>query len=261
MNAPSPGYYTSVGPFRELFATGQPVLTYHHVGPRPRGVRLKGLYVSPKLFGQQIAELKAEGFETDTFGRVSSSQVGSKRVFLTFDDGFSDVFENALWRLCQHGFCSIQFLVGDLLGKTSEWQKSSGELPGNLMDKVQIKDWLASGQEIGSHTLTHPRLTQIPATQAREEIFGSKKKLEDGFGREIEHFCYPYGDWNPAIRDIVAEAGYKSACTTKFGLNTAEADRFALKRITVRYPSLKLKNMGVWLRSALRNGKKMGAKT
>jgi len=199
-----------------------------------------------------MAELKEEGFVTEAFGVALSDMLRAKRVSLTFDDGFSDVFENTLPVLHQHGFRSIQFLVTDLLGKTSEWQKSSGEVPGNLMDKTQIRDWLASGQEIGSHTLTHPHLTQIPPSQAREEIFGSKRKLEDLFGRSIDHFCYPYGDWNQEVRDIVQKAGYKSACITKFGINAADADRFALKRITVRYPSRKLKNLGGWLRSTLR---------
>jgi len=208
--------------------------------------------VSAKLFAQQLAELKAEGYKTDAFGTIQFRQARAKRVFLTFDDGFADVFENALpaWR--QHRFCSIQFLVADLLGKTSEWQASSGELPGLLMDKAQLKDWLDAGQEIGSHTSTHPRLTHVSALRAREEISGSKKKLEDTFGIAVEHFCYPYGDWSPAVRDIVAEVGYKSACITKFGVNTAEADAFALKRITVRYPSRKLKNLSTWLRSSLR---------
>src|SRR5437899_9792621 len=197
MNAPSPRYYSSLGPFRELFATGYAVLTYHHIGPRPARVRLKGLYVSPKLFAQQLAELKTEDYETDAFGMIQPSHPPkAKRVFFTFDDGFTDVFENALPVLRQHGFRSIQFLVADLLGKTSEWQTGSGELPGVLMDKAQVRDWLNSGQEIGSHTATHPRLTQISPSQAREEISGSKKKLEDTFGIAVEHFCYPYGDWN-----------------------------------------------------------------
>jgi len=181
MSAPSPRYYSSLGPFRDLFAIGHPVLTYHHVGPRPHGVRLKGLYVSSKLFAQQMAELKAEGFETDAFRTVRSNKVRPKRLSVTFDDGFADVFENALPIMREHGFCSIQFLVANLLGKTSDWQKSSGELPGTLMDKAQVKDWLASGQEIGSHTLTHPRLTQVSPLQAREEISGSKKKARGRF--------------------------------------------------------------------------------
>jgi peptidoglycan/xylan/chitin deacetylase (PgdA/CDA1 family) len=251
MNAPSPRYYSSLEQYRELFATGQPILTYHHIGPRPGGVRLKGLYVSAKLFAQQTAELKAAGFETNSLDAISVRNFRPNQIVLTFDDGFVDVFENALPVFRQHGFSSIQFLVADLLGKTSEWQKISGEIPGKLMNKAQIKDWLESGQYIGSHTLTHPRLTQIPSSQAREEILGSKKKLEDIFSRPIEHFCYPYGDWNSTVRDIVVEAGYKSACITKFGVNTTETDSFALKRITVRYPSLKLKGLGNWLRSSL----------
>jgi len=254
MSAQLPRYYSSLGQFRELFATGHALLTYHHVGPRPRGVRLKGLYVSPKLFAEQMAELEAEHFKTDAFETIRCNQTRPKRVFLTFDDGFADVFQNALPVLRRHQFRSIQFLVADLLGKTSEWQAISGELPGALMDKAQVKDWLGAGQEIGSHTSTHPRLTRISPSQAREEILGSKKKLEDVFGIAVEHFCYPYGDWNAVVRDIVAEVGYKSACITKFGVNTTESDPFALKRITVRYPSLKLKNLGAWLRSSLRVG-------
>jgi peptidoglycan/xylan/chitin deacetylase (PgdA/CDA1 family) len=54
---------------------------------------------------------------------------------------------------------------------------------------------------------THPFLTRLSAAQAREEIAGNKKKLEDRFSRPVRHFCFPYGDWNPAVRDLVAAAG------------------------------------------------------
>ena len=57
-----PHYYSSLESFREVFRLGAPVLTYHHVGPRTRGARLKGLYLSAKLFDRQIAELAAAGF-------------------------------------------------------------------------------------------------------------------------------------------------------------------------------------------------------
>ena len=71
-------------------------------------------------------------------GRFGRAWAGESDVFLTFDDGFTDVFNNALPILREHGFRSIQFLVANLLGKTSEWQASSGELPGVLMDKAQM---------------------------------------------------------------------------------------------------------------------------
>ena len=44
-------------PFGGLFEKGMPCLMYHKIGPRPRGVRIKGLYVAPPLFERQLAEL------------------------------------------------------------------------------------------------------------------------------------------------------------------------------------------------------------
>jgi peptidoglycan/xylan/chitin deacetylase (PgdA/CDA1 family) len=72
------------------------------------------------------------------------------------------------------------------------------------------------------------------------------KRIIITFGRPIQHFCYPYGDWNEAVRDLVADAGYQTACTTQPGVNTAGDSPFALKRFTARYPSRNLK--AIWAR-------------
>jgi peptidoglycan/xylan/chitin deacetylase (PgdA/CDA1 family) len=130
-----------------------------------------------------------------------------------------------------------------LIGGSNSWDLGAGEAPEPLMDRAQIGEWLAGGQTIGSHGLSHADLTAIPLAQAREEIFASKKKLEDIFGVSVRHFCYPYGSWNPAVRDLVAEAGYATACTTEFGLNAADTPRLTLKRITARYQSWGLKTI------------------
>lgn len=98
------------------------------------------------------------------------------------------------------------------------------------MDEAQVRDWLAAGMSIGAHSLTHPRLGQISPAQARAEIYDSKKKLEDKFGLAIEHFCYPYGDFNTTVRALVIEAGYRTACSTAPGLATSESDPFSLPR-------------------------------
>jgi len=239
-----PDYYTRLGPFRELFRTGVPVVTYHHVGPRPPGARLKGLYLSPKLFTRQIEELRSATFLTSRFLEVltaTGSNSKERRVFLTFDDGFRDIFEHALPVLRQTHFQGIVFLVSGLLGKSNEWQQKAGDIVAPLMDVSQIWAWLAEGQEIGAHTQTHPRLTQLSLTDAREEISASKKSLEDRFGLRVDHFCYPYGDWNEAVRDLVISAGYRTACTTQAGVNTAGTSPFELRRLTARYASRNLR--------------------
>ncbi len=240
-------YYHSLKPFRELFQTGIPALTYHKLGPRPRGVRLKGLYVGEKLFTRQLAELREAGFSTPPLTEIFSvAENFQNKIVLTFDDGFSNVLRYGLKPLAENKFRAIQFLVADLIGKTNEWEKREGETREPLMDAAQIREWLAAGHEIGSHTLTHPFLTRIPPKQAREEIFSSGKKLEDLFGVPIEHFCYPYGDWNETVRDIVIAASYKTAFTTISGVNTTSDLPFELKRFAARYPSRNLK--ALWSR-------------
>jgi peptidoglycan/xylan/chitin deacetylase (PgdA/CDA1 family) len=249
MNSPLPQYYSSLGSFRDLFQQGNPILTYHKLGPRPARVRLKGLYVSARLFTAQLEELRAAGFTNGSL-HDCAGPLGPRQIVITFDDGYVNVLRHALVPLAQTGFKAIQFLPANLLGRRNEWDVAAGEAPEPIMDVAQVREWLAAGQTIGSHTLDHPRLTQLPAAGAREQISSSRKKLEDLFGVAIEHFCYPYGDWNPTVRDLVAAAGYRTACTTEAGMNGPGDSPFELKRFTARYASRNLKT----LRETFRRG-------
>jgi peptidoglycan/xylan/chitin deacetylase (PgdA/CDA1 family) len=238
------GHYTSLKAFTGVFQQGLPILMYHVVGPRPRGVRLKGLYVSRSLFSRQLGELKQAGYSTPAYDVAAEpGAAGRKQILLTMDDATRKAGQHALPLLVEHGYRAIQFVVADRMGSYNDWQVAQGEVREPLMDVVELRDWMASGQEIGAHTLTHPRLTRITREQAREEIFSSKKKLEDTFGCPIHHFCYPYGDHDAAIMDLVAEAGYRSACTVIGGINTAETSPFGLRRYMVRYRSRRLRDV------------------
>jgi len=248
MRSQIPDYYSELRPFREVFQQGNPILTYHKLGPRPGRVRLKGLYVSQALFRRQLEELRQAGFTNGSL-EACAGPPAKRRIVITFDDGYVDVLRHGLEPLAGTRFCAIQFLVADLLGKTNEWDVAVGEAPEPMMDAAQVREWLAAGHEIGSHTLTHPYLTRISRTKAAEEIQASRKKLQDLFGRSIDHFCYPYGDWNEATRDLAREAGYKTACTTNAGVNTPADSPFALKRFTARYPSRNLRAIWARLRS------------
>jgi peptidoglycan/xylan/chitin deacetylase (PgdA/CDA1 family) len=150
---------------------------------------------------------------------------------ITFDDAFRNVFENGLEVLVRHKIPAIQFVVSGSIGKENHWDVAKRDVPEPLMDASQIKEWLAAGNEIGSHSVTHRNLKKLDAAEAREEITASKKSLEDVFGVEVRHFCYPFGGWTPGIRDLVAQAGYMTASTVDFGVNGPQTDRLALRRI------------------------------
>lgn len=246
MNAPPdpdrPGEFASLARDRWMFADGTVILMYHKIAPAPLSTNLPVLYVNPRHFARQMDELLASGAACVPIAEVCSAPRNDTGAFcVTFDDGFRNVFDAALPVLRTRKLRSIQYIVGSLIGGEDAWDRAIGEPPQPLMDDTQIREWLAEDQEIGSHTLTHPRLTQIPREQARREIFDSKKLLEDRFGRGIDHFCYPYGDHNDVIVDLVGEAGYASACTVEFGAARVARDTraTALPRVmATNLPSL-----------------------
>ncbi len=245
MSQSLPAYYSGLAEFRELFERGNPILTYHKLGPRPRQVRIKGLYVSEKLFRRQLRELRLAGYSSGGL-EDSAGPIAPSRIVITFDDGYANVLSHGLGPLADEGFRAVQFLATEFLGKCNQWDVPLGEAPERIMDAAQVRDWLAAGHEIGSHTLTHPYLTHVSRERAREEVTASRKKLEDLFGQPVQDFCYPYGDWNPEVRDLVAAAGYRTACTTTAGVNTASDSPLALKRFTARYRTRNLK--ALWRR-------------
>jgi peptidoglycan/xylan/chitin deacetylase (PgdA/CDA1 family) len=87
----------------------------------------------------------------------------------------------------------------------------------------------------GSHTISHPILSNISECRLREEIVESKKVIESKIKGPVTGFAYPVGrkqDFNDQVKAIVREAGYQCAVTTIFGVNEADQDLFELRRGT-----------------------------
>jgi peptidoglycan/xylan/chitin deacetylase (PgdA/CDA1 family) len=214
---------------RRLIRTGVPIFAYHKIAEPTAGTRDPFLYVSPKRFDEQLSALKGMSLSSGSLDEFAKCEKG--RVIVTFDDGFTSVLRNGLEILSRHGFRATEFLVAGSLGKQNHWDIAKADVPEQLMDEGQVREWLAAGHEIGSHSITHRNLRHLSPIEMREEISGSKKFLEDRFGIEVRHFCYPYGSWNETVRDLVVEAGYRTACTLDFGVNNTNTPAHELRRI------------------------------
>jgi peptidoglycan/xylan/chitin deacetylase (PgdA/CDA1 family) len=89
----------------------------------------------------------------------------------------------------------------------------------------------------GSHSISHRILTQLDKTEARKEIFDSKKEIEKNLDKPVLAFAYPNGDLNDSVRKLVKEAGYLCAVTLGSGLNDKHADLFSLSRRNIHESS------------------------
>jgi peptidoglycan/xylan/chitin deacetylase (PgdA/CDA1 family) len=156
-----------------------------------------------------------------------------KCVVITFDDGYSNVYDNAFPILKRYHYPASVFIVGDLVGRESLWAREESMKVQPLMGWGEINEMQRYGLTIGSHTLSHHRLTRLPHNVAAQEITGSKKYLEDTLGCEVAFFAYPYGDYNAQIRRLVSDAGYRGALTARPGFNINTIDPFELRRIDI----------------------------
>ena len=214
-----------------------PILTYHQIAQAPaRGAPMRSLYVSPSAFALQMQTLSLLGYQGLSMTALMPYLQGEKTgmvVGITFDDGYVNNLENAATVLKKFNFSSTCYVVSALLGKTNVWDHALGIAPAPLMDIDQLQQWIASGQEIGSHTQHHVDLTTTDTQTSQSEILNSRITLSQQLNTNIQQFCYPYGRYAPEHIDIVKAAGYVAATTTARGKVHAGDSAFELRRIPV----------------------------
>ena len=99
-----------------------------------------------------------------------------------------------------------------------------------FMSVEHMKDLVARGHEIGSHSHSHALLPQCTEDELLTEIAGSKLKLETVLDAPVTTFCYPNGSIDPRSLAHVREAGYRAAVTTRWGSNAWQQDLHQLQR-------------------------------
>jgi len=69
------------------------------------------------------------------------------------------------------------------------------------------------GFEIANHSLTHPNLPDLSPVDLAREVWDSRRLLQDWFQQPIWGFCYPFGGFNPTVKEAVHAAGHVYART------------------------------------------------
>ena len=89
---------------------------------------------------------------------------------------------------------------------------------------------------VGSHTMNHLALSELPEQKAIAEIREANRIIEEQTGRAVEHMAYPYGiasTVGPREFEIAGQSRVKSAFTTESSniLKRHRKNLFALPRI------------------------------
>lgn len=181
-----------------------PILLYHKlIKVEPQD----SYSVSPEIFDQQLTWLEDNGYTVISMENLYSALAGdgdlpANPVVITFDDGDSNQYSNALPILKKHRMKATFFIKLNNIGKEGG------------MSWSQIKTLSRAGMTIGSHSVNHDNMSQMDETTMRYELVQSKKILEKEIGEKIKFFAYPGGAYSQATIKATEDAGYLAAVTT-----------------------------------------------
>lgn len=185
-----------------------PILMYHSISNESNTL-------SEKLnkFELQLNLLKRLGYETTSLSLLKKNQ--KKKFIITFDDGYEDVYTNALPILKKYNFKAVCFFVTNFIGKYNEWDiNHKNYIKKKIMNKSQINEWINSGHECGIHTNNHINLEIEKMKTIEQDILKSLLFFKKNFNFLPKYFSYPYGKYNLNSLRIIKKF-FLFAVTTK----------------------------------------------
>jgi peptidoglycan/xylan/chitin deacetylase (PgdA/CDA1 family) len=210
----------------------------YHRFVEPLAAVERHLCCPPALFRTHLGYLRDHGYRVIGLPELvealaSGRPPGPRAVVITSDDGVSCMYEHALPILQEFGYPAACFVVSGGLGGMKEWDRHEGMPRRRMLTAAECRALADAGIVVGSHSVTHAKLGDAPPEIVRDEVGRSKAHLEDLLGRPVEHFAYPFGSFNRATLDAVKAAGYRSACSTLPGTNSARTDPYLLRRADI----------------------------
>jgi peptidoglycan/xylan/chitin deacetylase (PgdA/CDA1 family) len=166
--------------------------------------------------------LVERGYRGATLTQSVTDPPGGQVVVVTFDDAYRSVIELAAPILDRLGLPGTVYAPTDYIGTErpmswpgiDQWAGGPHEselIPMNWEELGRLAD---EGWEVGSHTRSHPHLTEVTGDAAlEEEVLGSREVVEYRMGRPCTSIAYPYGDHDDRVVEVAGRAGYSAGTT------------------------------------------------
>jgi peptidoglycan/xylan/chitin deacetylase (PgdA/CDA1 family) len=214
--------------------TRLPILMFHDFSDQRAPISFPAA-----VFQRAMARLHSNGFRTLTLLEAvhclqRRSLFPNRSFAITFDDGYRTVYDRAFPVLQRYGMTGTVFVTPGVKKPANSAERLPA-LEGRMMlSWHQIREMQDAGMDIGAHSCTHPRLTELPMERARAEILGSRSIIQEMLGQPVACFAYPFGRYDVRIRDLAAQH-FCCALSDKLGFVTASSDPFALERVDAHF--------------------------
>ncbi|MEJ7785779.1 MAG: polysaccharide deacetylase family protein [Solirubrobacteraceae bacterium] len=175
------------------------------------------LSVTPERFERQLEALTGRGYRGATFSDAVSRPPSGRTLAVTFDDAYRSVLELAHPVLERLGLPATVYTPTTFAdsGRPMSWPGIAHWLDGDHRHELDTLSWselsdlTAAGWEVGSHTVSHPRLTELGDSELARELTESKAACEDHLGTPCRSIAYPYGALDARVERATHAAGYQ----------------------------------------------------
>ncbi|MCA9996296.1 MAG: polysaccharide deacetylase family protein [Anaerolineales bacterium] len=185
-----------------------PILMYHHIDTIAANTVGSEFFVSPAAFRQQMAYLADNNYTPITLDQLSAhldndAPLPENPIILTFDDGYSDAYDNAFPILQEFGFTGTFFIITDLADEGIE----------GYMAWEPITEMAAAGMSMQSHSRTQGDLRGRDHDDLLADLQGSRQAIARHTNRTPNYLAYPRGLYTDEVLAAVAEAGFAGGLT------------------------------------------------
>lgn len=193
------------------------VLCYHAVSdnwPSPAAI-------APGRLGAQLRLLRRRGYRALTLSEALEGGAPRRSMVVTFDDAYTSILERGLPVLDALGIAATVFVPTDAADSAGlmEWSELARWVGTEHEEELRCMSWeelrrlAGRGWEVGSHTCSHPHLTEIDTNRAERELSLSRQRCEEELQRPCSSLAYPFGSYDRGVRELVAASGYGAAVT------------------------------------------------
>ena len=214
------------------------IYTCHNIVPLAAGLEERGT-IDLNAFLHQLRWLRRLGVRFIPMSDLWAWLEGKKKIpkrsaVLTFDDGLISIAEYVFPYLKQQAIPITIFVVAGLIGSESRFSTKAASPKRRHLDLAHLKMLLDTGLvEIGAHGYHHVNLTQADSETLRRELQHAKVLLEKSLGIAVPYFAYPWGNTTEAATQLLKEAGYRLAFTTRNKkLTSKNVDRLHIPRVS-----------------------------
>jgi peptidoglycan/xylan/chitin deacetylase (PgdA/CDA1 family) len=199
----------------------------HHVSDLPEFKSLEPYSISNSKFLELLDYIQLNKLTTRNFYDIKNGKPSFKDVVITFDDCSSALFDFAIPELLKRNMKAVFYIPSDNIGGYNVWDVMEGKDKVSLFTEENLKELSRySNFEIGSHSKTHRKLTQLNSEEVFLELLMSKLAIEKITKKQVISFAHPFGEIPVRNRELLTNAGYYFAC----GIYVKEQSDLQLRR-------------------------------